>query len=210
MLQSRVQYLFAIIGLCSICAFSAKAEVVEFGEMVTGGNACFQRPQLSSSLIQVNEDSIIESISTFPRIEESLMIVPNSILVKKLATESGIKRGTCQFALPISVAKDHRLIIRSISQSGHLNLGANSVAMIQTEIFKAGDKGQVLKLDEKSAERRVSKSFEMINEEQLLVSECGEKFILRGNTSILIKGQANRSTTRTDELVLAISVEECQ
>lgn len=210
MLQSRIQYIFAIIGLCSIYAFSAKAEVVEFGEMTSGGNACFQRPVLSSSLVQINDDTISGDLISIPRIEESLMIIPNSILVKKLASESGIKRGTCQFALPISVDQNHRLVIRTISQSGHLNLGANSEAMIQSEIFKAGEKGQVLKLSEKTVERRVSKSIEMINEEQLLVSECGEKFILRGNTSIILKGQSNRSTARTDELAMAISVEECQ
>lgn len=210
MLQSRRQYIFAIIGLFSIYTLSAKADVVEFGEMTTGGNACYQRAEFSSSLIQMNEESISGDLSVIPRIEESLMIIPNSILVKKQATEAGMKRGTCQFALPISVDQNHRLVIHSISQSGHLNLGSNSEAVIQSEIFKSGDKGQILKLNEKSVERRVSKSFELINVEQFLVSECGEKFILRGNTSIILKGQANRSTARTDELIMAISIEECQ
>lgn len=209
MSKSRIQYFFAFIGLISIHAFSAKAEVVEFGELVTGGNACFQRPQISSSLNQIDEVSSIDYIDSIPRIEESVMIIPNSVLVKKLASEVGLKRGTCQFALPVSVDENHRIIVRSISQSGHMNLGAQSEVTIQTELFKTGDKGQVLKLTEQSQDKRISKSIEMIKDEQLLVSECGEKLILRGNTSILIKGQANRSTARTDELVLAVSIEEC-
>lgn len=182
----------AIVGLVSsiLLAFSAQAQSgISIGDGTVAGNAC-------------KSVNVVETGGT----EDTLQISLRAWTYKSSSAE--LERGSCSFAVPIRVAKGHRLIIRDLVAFGKVDLSAGARSTHQLEIFAAGSQGEILKRVEGSSTKRVKKNIQLRRDGELLVTECGADINLRGNASILLQGNA-RASGGLSLIVLGVEVERC-
>ena len=165
---------------------------ITLGEITVGGTACF-----------LNNAPPIPA-----EIQNDQLMIPIAAMVKKDVSKK-LARGTCQFALPIQLAPDHKLIIEDATLLANINIANPSKSRIAVEVFKAGSVGPKLIDESESTARRIKKDISLTQQGVILESACGESLILRGNTSILLTGSA-RATARTDLLQLGARVVECK
>ena len=161
------------------------------GELQLSGTACVTSGAGSQSL----------------EIVDDKLEIPISLMAKK-ANGSGILRGTCAFSLPLQMAPGRRLVVSETSIPGLLNLAKGSSSRVSAEIFKVGDHGQVLTDMSSATAKKIKKSIELTQAGQVLLVDCGESTILRGNLSALIQG-TGRATVSLGALELGAKVEVC-
>lgn len=170
--------------------FSPIAKSMSLGSLTIAGSGCFQKEDAKA---EFSDQHLLVHIKT----------------MAKKSIQDSIARGACQFALPIQLEKNERLVIKHSDLLGIMNVAAQSQIIIQSEVFFAGDKGVIIKKIEKTEDQRVKKSiFE--SSDEIIQSQCGESLILRGNSSLTLSGQKSRSTARLDQVNLIAEVESCE
>jgi hypothetical protein len=167
----------------------APAAFLALGELETGGNACFNWDE---SPVLATDHQILIPIRTFV----------------KRAEGSRVVRGSCQFALPLSIPKDHRLLIRSIGVNHLVNLSPGTQAKAQLEIFYPGFEGPKLELVENALDGRLA-NLTQAQMQGELVTECGAKVVLRGNSNILLIGGGDHSTAKLDNVQIEYELQPC-
>lgn len=179
-----------ILGILFLSAAAQAQDGLTLGQLQFAGSNCRNG---SGSV-----DAII--------VNGNLNVPVASSVVK--ASEERLKRGTCHFILPIQVAEGYRLVVKDAVLSGFIDLSKATTSNIQFEIFKAGSKGEIVKRTDGSESRRERRTIRLVQDGEVLKSECGESLNLRGNTSILLQGEP-RAYTAINRLQLGIEVERC-
>lgn len=192
-----LKHLVRSIGLAglflALLASAARAqEVIELGELKLGGTAC---------LLPTGQEIPVS-------IDFDELVIPAVMAVKKDATQS-LVRGTCSFALPLKLKSSHRLVLAAAKGSGTVNLAKGAQSQIRLEVFASGSKGEVLQSTELAEHKKLKKRISLESKQSVLVLGCGEAGILRGNASILVRGQSGRSTANIDQIRLMATLEEC-
>ena len=183
----------AILGFLSsvLLAFSAQAQSgIAIGEGTIAGDSC-------------KDLYVIETGGT----EDTIQISLRSSVRKW--TDKQLERGSCNFAIPIRVAKGHRLIIKDLVAFGKVDLSKGTTSKHNLEIFASGSQGEILKREEGSSTKRVRKNIQIRRDGNLLVTQCGADINLRGNSSILLQGDA-KASAGLSLVVLGFEVEKCQ
>lgn len=181
---------FLALVLVVAAIYSEAGEVlegVEFGELKTAGNACFN---LDSNL--TTEQGELE---------------PMNLRAKKAADQI-LLRGQCGFSLPVQLIPGFKLKVTKLEVAGIANLRKGSRGQLNLEIFKATQKGVIHQLNFDASEKRIREDFELSKDQELLTIGCGEAGLIRGQAAILLQGQ-NRATLSVDKLKLKFEIEKC-
>lgn len=180
-----------------------------FGVLVSGLFALSAQAQTGFSLgqLQVAGGACQDSQSKQVEVSRNSLLIPLVSLVKKAKGDQE-KRGACGFALPIQVARNHRLVIRDLSMKGKVDLSRGTHSVINLEIFEAGSRGEIHSREDGSNYRRVRKGIELRKDGNILVTECGAGLILRGNSHSHIQGES-RASVVLHEVSLQVDVERC-
>lgn len=168
----------------------APVALVALGQLETAGTACFNWDE---SPVLMTRQQILIPVRTFV----------------KRAEGSRVVRGSCQFALPLTVPADHRLVIRSIGLTHLVNLSAGTQSKAQLEVFYPGSEGPKLDLVEQATDKR----FANLTQAQIqteLVTECGAQVTLRGNSNILLIGGEGHSTAKLDGVQIEYELAPCE
>ncbi len=180
-----------VIGLVALTAVAAKAQV-QLGAIVLGGTAC-----------QLAGVGPIEAI-----IEEGKLSIPAAIMAKKTSAQT-LTRGSCSFTLPVQVDAGYRLVLSDSSTLGLVNLSKGSRARVSVELFKAGERGQQLVLEETAIEQKIRRNFELNQSGTVIALGCGESTNIRGNASIMLQG-SGRATASLQLIEMNAHVEACE
>lgn len=185
--------LFTAMTLLALTAVAARgATGVKLGELQLAGTAC--------QLAGVGPIEVI--------IDEGKLQIPASILAKKTASQSLI-RATCNFSLPVELEAKTRLVLSDSSILGLVNLSKGSSSKVNIELFKAGSHGQILSQEDSAEIKKIRKNFELNQAGEVIVLNCGESGIIRGNASLLLQGTA-RATASIHLIELEAKVEVCE
>lgn len=183
-----MKVLFGIM-MTSLFALTASAQSgVSLGRLSFGGSAC--QTQYSK-----------------PTLRGGVLRVPLTTQVSK-SSGTRLERGTCAFTLPVQVAPGYRLVLNDLSALGSVNLSKGTTSRADLEVFAAGDHGEVLTSVEGSQTKNVRKRIQLKQDGEVLVSACGASLNLRGNSSILLQGDA-RASANLQFVELAVEVERC-
>jgi hypothetical protein len=170
---------------------SAKAQV-ELGPISMAGTACR-----------------LDDVGPIPAtIENGLLQVPVAISLKKAPGEA-LKRGTCQFAIPVQVGAGQRLVLSQAVALGSVNLSKGTQAKVAIELFKAGSHGNIMTHESIAIEKKIKDQFQLSQEGEVIRLACGEATILRGNASILLRGD-KRATSNLHLVEMEATVEDCE
>jgi hypothetical protein len=168
---------FLILGLFILAGtLAAEAqEGIELGELNLVGTAC----RMETGALEVT-------------IEEGKLRLPTASILRK-ASGTGLARGTCNFALPIQLAPDYKLVLKNLETGGDISLAKGTSAQADLEIFVAGQSGNKLQYKE-VAKKKLRKTFALKKAGTILESECGASLILRGNSALLLQGTGTASS----------------
>lgn len=132
-------------------------------------------------------------------------------LSTRLESREGVAivRGNCTFALPVSAKANHKIIAANVKQVAQIHLKGSSEdgkAQIQLEVFQAGAKGELVKVELQN-EKRSQKLREVIGENALVAeTSCGGSMILRGNLATTLLGETSARTYTSDLYVDLVEV----
>lgn len=184
---------FTISSLLVLATLAAQgATGIKLGDLQLAGTAC----QLAGiGPIEVT-------------IDEGKLQIPASIQAKKIPSQSLI-RASCNFSLPVQLDPQYRLVLSDSSILGLVNLSKGTKAKISVGLFKAGGHGQVLEQEDSAETKKLRKNFELSQPGEVIVLNCGESGIIRGNASIVLQGTA-RATASIQLIELDAKVEACE
>ncbi len=173
--------------------------------LLAGGAAVAERPFTLGPLTSAG------SACKFTRFQTSLrgnnILIPGSTFVQ-LSPSEHLKRGSCQFAIPIQVSSGYRLRLTGLTAFEALNLSPQSSARTQIEIFKSGQRETPFIIQERSQYQRLAKR-SWVGTAINILSDCGQGFILRGNSAMTLQSPGQARATLSN-LRLRYSVESCR
>lgn len=183
------------MGMIGLAAIQAEAlPLVDVGEAQVRGTAC---------RLQGNELGAIT-------LEEGIMRIPTAIALKKTTEEASLKRGSCQFTIPMKVADGYKLLLTDLRAFGRMNLSRETSNKLSLEIFQAGQQGtKILAEDQADSESRLRKAYDVGVEGVVLETECGAALNLRGNANIILSGGTARSTASLDFVAAKAEIVSC-
>lgn len=101
--------------------------------------------------------------------------------------DTNMARANCAAAVPITVARDRRIVMRVAHAKGEANLHSDSLLKVAAEVFLAGQSG--LKINRSlHAEDLDQEGRYALSDTDEVVGECGQSGILRIQNSILLTG----------------------
>lgn len=129
-------------------------------------------------------------------------------------TDSGIiTRGSCTFALPLKAKDGYKIIALNAKMAAQIKLKGHGLtreavtrANTQVEIFQAGSKGEVLKLEVEGISQNQNVRKVLGIEEVVTETSCGGSMILRGNIATTIIGKTSTKAYNSDLYVDLIQV----
>jgi hypothetical protein len=181
----------AILGFVTtaLFVFTAQAQSgIALGQLVLGGSAC-------------------QNFNAKPVFRGGVLRIPLSSSLTKVSG-AGLERGSCAFTLPIQVAQGYRLVVNDLSAIGSVNLSPATTSKIDLEVFAAGDQGNVLSRVDGSTSKKVRKTVQLKQDGEILATGCGDSLNLRGNSAILLQGDA-RASANLQYVEMAFEVERC-
>ncbi len=182
-----------LLVLATSVLFMAQAEAATIGAVETAGNSC------------------VAGIGTHElhELEEGRYTIPTSLYVKK-ETDKRVARGACTFAVTLSAAPGHRVVVSDSHQFASLRVyPSQTKARVDLEIFKAGSQGVKNTLEAQSLETTTKQNAVLGQQGVILETECGGSAILRGNLSATVMGEG-RARVFTRDLYIGISEVPCQ
>lgn len=121
-------------------------------------------------------------------------------------TDSGIiTRGSCTFALPLKAKDGHKIIVLNVKLAAQLKLNGHGLtrevvtrANTQVELFQAGSKGEILKLEVEGVSQNQNVRKILAIEDVVTETSCGGSMILRGNIATTIIGKTATKAYNSD------------
>lgn len=160
------------------------------GDTATGGTGCYN---WDDSPTVITGDRILLPVRTFVKRDSG----------------SALKRGSCQWALPLQVPAGRKLVIHRIDLENLINLPAGASSKAQIEVFAAGAQGPKIELSGEASADHGLRVLHGGGAEIGFVSRCGEALTLRANSSVLVNGGDGRASSKLDRIVLSYELADC-
>jgi hypothetical protein len=164
------------------------------GEPVLGGNGC-------------SIDGDVNTIIEFDSENSKYEITPRKYSLS--SSDSSLDRKNCTLAIPYQVPKGRRLVITQVDMNAIVDLKSGASLRMAQEFFYAGGTGKLVDRVI-SAGRNSVKGRALLRSANNESSPCGEDFILRLNTSALLKSTERRSSANVDSISVYVKVEKCK
>lgn len=120
---------------------------------------------------------------------------------------NSVSRSTCTVAIPVSLPANKKLHVKRAEAAGIVILPKNSSARLAAEVFKAGEKGDVMAKEIKGKKTGLIK----VRDTKVLQSECGEDLTLRVNASVLLNNKSGQvAAAGIDSLALDLELLDCR
>ncbi len=116
--------------------------------------------------------------------------------------------GSCQFSLPLKVPTGFRLVIYALSAQGVTNLAPFTEATLKAEVLLTTDK-KIRISDQQQAINNRQANLNILVVEDELIGDCGQSWILKGNTETQIRGGKGLSTAKIDQFAIDYELQKC-
>ncbi|AZZ36127.1 hypothetical protein CIK05_04740 [Bdellovibrio sp. qaytius] len=174
------------IGIATLVLWSAfSVQAATFGSVTLAGAGC---------LTKASELKVLSKADSSYAIPLNLKVDMDS---------GGLNRKACSASLPVTLAADEKLVIENISQKVNTNVQSGGSAKAQLEVFFAGQKSEVLKVEAIANDKLELTKAGVVGE-----SSCGGTAIVRANASGVAMGKAKVSINH-GELQLNLKVVKC-
>ena len=125
-----------------------------------------------------------------------------------LQSGQAISRVSCNLAIPVTAHTGYQVAVRSLLVAGSLDVSSESTASIHSELFFAGNRGNVLSAQAKNA--RGNFIYSNTNAGDLVWSACGSSLIARANVSMVVNGRQAGDSIRAGIMALEIVTRQCE
>lgn len=124
---------------------------------------------------------------------------------------NAIQRETCNIALPVSVPRGKKLIIKKILVSESYKLSKKSHSTLSVSAFYPGQKGETLSYSIGSDKKKTIGKI-VLGKKARVASKCGESTILRLNSGLTLNPKNHFSSydkVDVSKIVLSLALQDC-
>jgi len=184
--HSKISMLLAACGLFLTPYLSPQAyaqsvieqdSLISVGEIGYGGSGCLNDTLKVETTLGEEEGLFALNFQNYHSLSHS---------------EKALDRQSCALSIPIKLAAGYKLSVVDMTYNGYALLTHNSTAILSSEVFLAGTRGEVLTQEftydeDKEYGTFFSRSFQSQTDQYLATTSCGASTTLRINTSLKTK-----------------------